>query len=282
MFMSTIHNPRPNKRIAKIVLVSLFFSFLYCDLALSAGTVKMRVVIVNPSTTKTQKKSIKKYLPKEIILKNILDNGGLDVDYDQDQGVFYAAKNDIELAPSETKTFELVMEDVWSLPTDKTEQVRNTTNAVMERLKSTAYFDQADLIAKSILARLEDIEKSQNDPSIPKQQRIANFRDNVKVMQQIKDDLDKLQKILVTAGGPPNVELIEKSDINLKSPSSKTTWVVIFIVLIFVGILSGTFYFTWMRQASLTENIFTKEKEESFSEFKTSPGPKLDEPGKKP
>ena len=80
----------------------------------------------------------------------------------------------------------------------------------------------------------------------------------------------------------PHLELIEKSDINLKSPSSKTTWIVIFIVLIFIGILSATFYFTWMRQASLTENIFTKEKDSSFSEFKpSSPGPKLDEPEKK-
>ena len=153
----------------------------------------------------------------------------------------------------------------------------------MERLKNTAYFNQADLIAKGILNRLGDVEKNQNDLGASKLQKIAYYRDNEKVLEQIKEDLGKLEKLLVAVGGPPNLELIEKSDINLKSPSSKTTWIVIFIVLIFIGILSSTFYFTWMRQASLTENIFTKEKENSFAEFKpTAPGPKLDEPEKKP
>ena len=282
MLINLVFTHGVRRRAAKMMLISLFFLAVFTVNALAAGTVKMRIVLVNPSTTKTQTKSVKNYLPKEVTLKNIIDNGGLDVDYDQEQGLFFVAKSAVELAPSETKTFEVVFDDVWQIPSERTESIRNQTNAVIEKLKNTTYFNQADLIAKSILGRLDDIDKNQNDPNVSKQQRIAYYRDNLKVMQQVKDDLDKLEKLLVAVGGPPNLELIEKSDINLKSPSSKTTWIVIFIVLIFIGILSATFYFTWMRQASLTENIFTKEKDNSFSEFKTTPGPKLDEPEKKP
>jgi hypothetical protein len=32
--------------------------------------------------------------------------------------------------------------------------------------------------------------------------------------------------------------------------------------------LGGAFYFTWQGQARVTENIFTREKDLSFSEFK--------------
>ncbi len=259
------------QKIAKIALISLFFSCLFTHLSWAAGTVKMRIMLVNPSTSKTQTKSVKNYLPKEITQKNILDAGGLEVDYDQEQGLFYVFKNEVELAPSETKTFEIVLEDVWAIPKEKLDEYRNRTNAVLERLKNTAYFNQADLIGKTIIGRLDDIDRTQNDLSVSKQQKIAYYRDNLKLLDQVKDDLEKLEKLLVAVGGPPNLELIEKSDINLKSPSSKTTWIVIFIVLIFIGILSATFYFTWMRQASLTENIFTKEKENSFAEFKPTP-----------
>lgn len=274
--------PGALKKIAKIIFISLFFLFLGTGLSFAASTVKMRVVVINPSATKNQTKDLKEYLPKEVMLKSIIDNGGLDVDYDQEQGLFFVYKKAIELTPSETKTFEVVMENVWQIPADKIEQVRSKVNNVMEHLKNTAYFEQAGQIVKTITGRLDEIEKSQGDQGVSKLQNIANYRDNLKVMDQIKEDLDKLEKLLVAVGGPPNLELIEKSDINLKSPSSKTTWVVIFIVLIFIGILSATFYFTWMRQASLTENIFTKEKDSSFAEFKTKPGPKLDEPEKKP
>lgn len=271
------------KKMAKISFILLFFLCLIVPEILAANTIKMRIMLVNPSTSKAQTKSVKNYLPKEIVLKNVLDNGGLEVDYDEAQGLLYVYKNDVELSPSEVKTFEVVLEDVWVIAKDQLDGYRNRAAAASDRLKNTPYFNQADLLVKAIWGRLDTIEKNQNDPNVSKQQKIAYYRDHMKVIDQIKDDIEKLEKFLVAVGGPPNIELIEQSDINLKSPSSKTTWIVIFIVLIFIGILSATFYFTWMRQASLTENIFTKEKGDSFSEFKPpSPGPKLDEPEKKP
>ena len=121
MLISLPRMPDATKNIAKSLLLSLFFLLLGNVFASAAGTVKMRVLVVNPSATKTQIKTIKNYLPKETTLKNILDNGGLDVDYDQEQGLFYVFKNNVELAPSETKTFEVILDDVWQIPAEKIE-----------------------------------------------------------------------------------------------------------------------------------------------------------------
>jgi hypothetical protein len=228
----------------------------------------MRVVIVNPSSSKTQTKAIKNYFPKEVTQKDILDSGGLEVDYDASQSLFYVYKNDVTLAPSETKTFEIVIKDVWMISEDLLSGHRKRVEATLDKLKGSPYIESAQAIADTITARMDEIIKTQNDPAATKQQHIAYYRGNIVELESIKADIDKLEKILVAVGGPPNLELIEKSDINLKSPSSKTTWVIIFIILIFVAILSGTFYLTWMRQAKLTENIFMKEKDTSFSEFK--------------
>ena len=45
----------------------------------SAEGVKMRIVVINPSSEKTQTKDVKKYLPKEVSLKDIRDAGGIPV-----------------------------------------------------------------------------------------------------------------------------------------------------------------------------------------------------------
>ena len=238
-----------------------------------AATLKLRMVIVNPSTTKTQTKSVKSYLPKEVALKDVKDAGGLDLDYDAEKSLLYVSK-DVDLSPGETKTFEIMIDDVWVVAEDKLTALETRTNRVMEKLKDTPYFEQADLLAKTILGRLTEIAVTQNDTNVTRQQHIAYYRDNLRAMEGVLADLERLEKILVTAGGPPNIELMENSDVNLKSPSTKTTWMLIFIILIFISILGGAFYFTWQGQARVTENIFMREKDAAFSEFKTPPDKK--------
>ncbi|HTL69678.1 MAG TPA: hypothetical protein VL404_00145 [Candidatus Eisenbacteria bacterium] len=250
----------------KSALLTVFLLVAFA-VPVHAATVKMRMVIVNPSTSKTQTKSIKSYLPKEVTLKDVKDNGGLDIDYDAEQALLYVAK-DIELAPGETKTFEIVLDDVWLVPDTKLHALEERTNNVLGKLKDTPYFEQADILAKTILGRLTEILNTQSDPNVTRQQHIAYYRDNLKVLDSVMADIERLEKILVTAGGPPNVELMENSEVNLKSPSTKTTWILIFIILIFISILGGAFYFTWQGQARVTENIFMREKDTAFSEFK--------------
>lgn len=263
------------------------FFFLLSSLGLSsldAATIKMRIVVVNPSETKTQTKSIKNYLPKEITMKDIKDPGELEIEYDESQGMFYAFKNDIQLAPGETKSYELVMDDVFMVSEDTLKGIRGRTDHLMGQFKDKPYFDQADAIAKSIYSRLDGISKTQNDTTVNRQQHIAYYRDNLGTLSAVKDDLEKLEKLVSKVGGSPDLDLIEKSDVNLKSPTAKTTWIVIFSILIFIAILAGAFYFTWQGQARVTENIFTKEKEASFSEFKSTATPEHppEEPKKTP
>src|SRR3989338_8807278 len=115
--------------------IALLFMFLFVSSGVYAATVRMRIVIVNPSATKTQTKAIKNYLPKEVAQKDILDNGGLEVDYDADQALFYVYKNDVPLAPSETKTFEIVLKDVWVIPEDSLNDSRKRVETALEKLK---------------------------------------------------------------------------------------------------------------------------------------------------
>ena len=259
------------KKSFSVGLALLLFLGAGASRALAESTVKLRIVLVNPSTTKAQEKSVKSFLPKEAAAKDVLESGGLEIDYDEEQGLFYAHQEKVELAPGETKVFEVVMDDVWLISEDQLEQFKKKTEMALERLKNSAYFTQAELIAKTILGRLDTIRTTQNDTDATKQEHIAHYRNNLITLDSVKEDLERLEKILAAVSGAPSLELLEESDVNLKSPSSKTTWIIIFIIFIFVGILSATFYFTWMRQEKLTENIFTREKDASFTSPKDPP-----------
>ena len=263
------------------VLAALFiFSGFLTNQAI-ADTVKMRIVAVNPSQKKPQTAQVKAHLPKEVTLKDIKETGGLEVEYDQEQGSFCVFKNDVELAPSETKTFEIVIDDIWVVQEDQINQLKTKAERLVKELAGSNYAASAETVAKSVNERLDTIVATQTNPNVTRQQHIASFRENLIVVDAVKEDIDKLEKILVAVGGPPNPELIEESDINLKSPSSKTTWILIFVVLIFVAILSATFFFTWHRQANITENIFSREKNDSFSDLKSTTTPEGQEDAEK-
>ena len=246
---------------------------LLCAGAAFAGDIKLRIVVVNPSQQKTQSTSIRKDLPKEVMAKDIIDPGGLEVDYDDKAALFFVYKNDVELAPGETKSFEIVIDDVWVIKDEKLKSLTDRTDNVMKHLKDTTYFQQADIIAKTIYGRINNIQQTQTDPNVTRQQHIAYYRENLQTVEAILTDIDKLEKILVAVGGPPNLDIMEKSKIDLKSPSQKTTWIVIAVILVFIFILAGAFFFTWHGQTRTTENIFSREKTDSFSEFKKPKAP---------
>lgn len=241
-----------------------------------AADIKMRVVLVNPSQTKKQTKSVRNYLPKEVTLKDIVDDGGLNIEYDTEQGLLFAYKDNIELAPLETKSFEIVLADVWMIPEDKILIARQRVDGLMGHLSSSPQFEQASLIAKTVYGRLDEILRTQNDLNVTRQQHIGYYRDNLSLLEKIQADIEQLEKLLIAVSGTLTPDLTSVNA-ELEGPTRKTTWVIIFIILIFVAILAGAFYFTWQQQAKVTENIFLHEKEMTFSELSKSKPEKLEE-----
>ena len=251
------------KKIVSFFLFPLLIALL--SSAAYAATIKMRVVVINPSETKAQTKSVKNFLPKEAMKKDILDTGGLELDYDDKEGALFVYKEGIELSPGETKNYEVMMNDIWMIDEAKLEQIRGQVEKLVTLFNGTPFMADADTIAQTIYGRLDDIAKTQADQVVNRQQHIAYYRDNLKILDSVLKDIERLEKMLVTAGGPPK---IIKEDAKLKNPNAKTTWIIILVIMIFMAILGGSFYFTWQTQAKVAENIFKREKDTVFPEFK--------------
>ena len=208
----------------------------------------MRVVAVNPSSEKTRTIPVRIDLPQEITPTDILDHGELAVEFDTDRSVYYVHKPDVQLSPKQTKVFEIVVRDVWFIPPPEIKALRSHTDIVVQRLQGTDYADAAKQLGQSIVDRLDAIDLIQNDETISRKQRIGAYRRNLQTVEAIKADLSRLETLLSFTGGPPVPEMIKESPLKSDAPSTTTTWLVIFLIVIFMSLLAGQFFFTWHRR----------------------------------
>lgn len=216
--------------------------------------VTLRVVVVNPSAEKPQTVPVRIDLPTEVAPGDMLDSGDLSVEYDDERGNYYVYKKEVELAPKETRIFEVVVKDKWFVPEERLEGLKNYTKVLLERLKGSAYADTAKQMGENVLARLEGIKAEQADLTLSRKTRIGNFRRHTLALGLIKEDLARMEKLLSFTGGPPVPEMLKESKLKSDAPSQTTTWAVIFLILIFLGLLGGQFFFTWHRRIKATQD----------------------------
>ncbi|MBI4598485.1 MAG: hypothetical protein HY737_08825 [Candidatus Omnitrophica bacterium] len=220
----------------------------------------MRVVAVNPSAEKAKTVPVRIDLPQEIKPGDIIDHGDLEVEFDTERSLYFVHKEDVTLSPKQTRIFEVVVKDVWFIPDTDLAGLRNHAQILMKRLEKSEYRDAALQLGGTIVSRLDDIQKMQDDESVARKQRIGAYRRNLLALQTIKEDLARLEKLLSFAGGPPVPQMLEESPLKSDAPSTTTTWLVIFLIVIFMGLLAGQFFFTWQRRLK-TVSGFSNEPE---------------------
>ena len=223
----------------------------------------LRVVAVNPSSEKTRTVPVRIDLPQEVKPGDIIDRGNLEVEFDTERSLYYVFKQDVPLAPKQTKVFEVVVRDVWFIPDAQLDSLKAHTNLLLKRLEKSEYSDSAKELGESILSRLEEIQKVQSDEAISRKQRIGDYRRHLQMLTVIKEDLARMEKLLSFTGGPPVPSMLEESPLKSDAPSTTTTWLVIFLVVIFMGLLAGQFFFTWQRRVKTTAD-FSGEQEAAF------------------
>ena len=230
----------------KYLLLLMLLAMAAPRLLFADDNIKLRVVAVNPSAEKTQTVPIKIYLPKEVIPDDIIDMGELKVGYDSEKSLYYAFSDGVDLAPQETRVFEVSLEDVWKVPKEDLDHTRERTALAVKRLESTEYYAKAKSIVESIDKKLEQIEAKQNDQSISREEHIGAYRVNQLVMGQIDKDIEILEKMLQHTGAPASIELLKDTIFEAKDDIDRiTAWKVIFAILGFLGFVGIGFYLRW-------------------------------------
>lgn len=227
-------------------------------------TIKLRAVAVNPSATRDQVVPIKIYLPEEVTPKDIVSSRDLKIEYDDDRGAYYAVRADVFLKPKQTRIFEVEVKDVWIVPQDKLKVLSDQTNFVLKRLKGSEFYEPSKILADAIFMSLDVIAKTQDDETVGRKQHIGIYRNNLKIVEEIEDNIERMERQLTLIAALPVPDVLEQDKIKSDSPAKTTTWMIIFIIIIFIGMLAGVFFFTWHSQANSTKDFIGSVRKKVF------------------
>ncbi len=236
-----------------------------------ANTIDMAIKISNPSRTTKQSINAKYTLPQEVAPRYVVDRGGLEMGYDFAKQAFYVYKDNVALAPSETKNYIVKIADIWRVPEVELDALGAHTNNLLLLLKGTDYMTQAKPMADKITQILDEVKKTQSLKVAPNE-HIAYYRKNEASLDEAKKLISQLEKLVsqsgasagvtvreaeVQKGGGPKekrargyegVDYIVQSIFKGKAPTVATTWKIIYTILIFLSVLGALFFGIWFVQ----------------------------------
>jgi len=230
------------KRILIGVCPYLIFAalFLFPDvfgIAAEQGNVIIKLVAVNPSKGQTQKVTLKAYLPKEAKPDDVVDMADLTATYDTQQGSYFVS-GEYEIKPGEFLERDVEIKDIWVVPDKEISQLRQEVAQVRELLKNTDYAERIDFLKTSVDNKLNQIIESQLNAPINPERHISNYRDNLKTMDIVKQDMVLARSLLSQGKGLPTTAV----------------WKLIFAIIIFLAFLGISFYVIWQKQLKLIIN----------------------------
>lgn len=183
-----------------IIAVVLTLSVLLFIPPTIYADIKLKVAVVNPSTTESQTTPIRYDLPKGLLPTDITDIGQMELKYDFEKGNYYLSKV-VKLKPAEKLVLEIRIRDVWMIPQKEIDFLKNHTKALTASLAKTKHSKTGNALAKKIIDRLDDISKKQSDQNLTMAEHINLYYENVTVLGEVKEDIGMLENLVIDVGG---------------------------------------------------------------------------------
>jgi len=239
----------------------------------AAASVVLKMQVANPSETESQSVPVKVYLPKEVSPKDILDHGNLKLDYDPETGMYYV-HDTVELAPGQSVTKKVEMEDVWVFTEEQLESFVKESKDMAREMEGGPYAAEATALVVGIEEKVAGILKRQEETAANPREHIQAYRQGITLISTIEQDVAALETLkLVLGGGKEQGKGLSGKEESLsgsgdsdsritllsssgtpeggaplgRSISMTTAWRIIFAILAFLAVLSVIFFMTWHR-----------------------------------
>ena len=205
----------------------------------NTDTVTIKIQVQNTSPTEKRTIPVRRDLPAEVMPDDVADAGGLEVGYDSAKQLTYVHSDGIELAPRETRLFEVRVKNKWAVNEAKVALLVERANRL---LAVTRDAEGPEAVIQSIEAALKDLDALRQGGAAQAitPERVASFRDDLRKLNVVENRIFRLEQMLRTAQKQTLVELP-----NVPRPERRTTWVIIYSILIFLGVVSLLFFLRW-------------------------------------
>ncbi|MBT3296787.1 MAG: hypothetical protein HN383_16070 [Verrucomicrobia bacterium] len=198
----------------------------------------LKITVQNTSPKETRRVSIEKNLPEEIKLSDVLDAGGLEVGTRPETEICYVYKQNVEIPPGETQVFDVSMRDKWNLSELRIPDLRKRADALLGRVGTGESFDAVEKGLQALIGDLDAVEAAQG-PTLFNDRYVAFYR-------RQGDSLDRIEQRILrveSALRPRNKNT--QYGFKAKPPSMKTTWLIIYVILGFLALMSLLFFLRW-------------------------------------
>ena len=200
------------------------------------GELTLRVMAINPSKDQAQNAEVKAYLPKEIRMDDVLEKGDLEVTYDNQQGAYFVY-GQYDLKPGETLEREIQIRDVWRIPDEELESLRAEATKTAALLVNTDFQERVNFLKTVIDTKLSKIIERQNLPAVSPDKHISKYRDNLALLESVKQDMLLARSLLAQAKPTRSLGAI---------------WKLFVGIVLFLGLLGLGSYVIWQTQLKTT------------------------------
>lgn len=270
---------------------------------LEGDDVRLILEVENPSKTEVKKVTQKHYLPKEIRARDIVDDQGFDVRFDEKRQQAYLTKEE-EFQPGEKKRYVVVLKDAWHIPKPALDSMEERAKQALEAVVGAegtpdTTIETANFLVEKISEEIKAIRETQAvDGSID--ESIGTFRINRKRFEAAEQYLMQLERALalISSEKLKKLKKLENSQVkNIlnriqalrgitviskalfgKRLSVTMTWRIVWGILAFIAFFTSIHFFTWRSRSRL---MGEENAEESGGEFKEVGAPGSDAEEKK-
>ena len=201
----------------------------------------IHIKITNPSATEKKKIPLRHEFPSEIKTTDFVDAGGLQIGVDAEKGVCYAALEDVELAPGESKVFDIKLRNPWAGLGDLVPRLESRVKNILGLTKELDSYKAVDAQARQIAKDIEAL-KARKGPAQLSPDYVAFARRQAEEVRALAARVQRLEELFqpreqpIKFGGPV---------MDVPRPDKRTTWIIIYIILAFLAVFSALFYLRW-------------------------------------
>ncbi len=204
-------------------------------------TALVRITVQNTSPTLPRKIPVKRDLPPEIHPEDVLDPGDLEVVSDIKSGQCYVYKENVEIPPGASVTFEVKIRDKWNINKPRFKVLREAGQDLLKLVAAEGTYKVVAQTLEGLLKELGEVEKTPS-PETLDDRYVAFFRQQSERLDLIEQKLNRVE----TALRPMKPK---KYGFVIQPPSMRTTWLIIYVILIFLAVTSLLFFLRWYGRA---------------------------------
>ncbi len=201
--------------------------------------VVFQISVKNSSPNEVRKIDIRRDLPSEVYADDVLDAGDLDVGRDSRRNITYVFKKNVKLAPNQALNYEIRIRDKWNINGPKIDSLRSRISNVAGRLGEKEQYGSIEENLDKLLSEINEI-RNEEGPDKLGSEYVAFYRNQTKRLALLEKGIYRIEEALRV------IDKKSKLGFDPQPPSEKTTWLIIYIIMAFLGFISLVFFFRWM------------------------------------